>query len=92
MPVVDRVTFQTTRDGVFVGGDAAWGPENIIWAVEHGHQAAISIHNYCEEAPLSERLPHGQNLVSTKMGMHEWDVFETTTIHPLARRCSTSSS
>ena len=72
MPVVDRVTFQTTRDGVFVGGDAAWGPENIIWAVEHGHQAAISIHNYCEEAPLSERLPHGQNLVSTKMGMHEW--------------------
>jgi formate dehydrogenase (NADP+) beta subunit len=44
MPVVDRVTFQSTREGVFFGGDAAWGPENIIWAVEHGHQAAISIH------------------------------------------------
>ncbi|MGH7443576.1 MAG: FAD-dependent oxidoreductase, partial [Longimicrobiales bacterium] len=47
MPVVDRTTFQTTQAGVFAGGDAAWGPENIIWAVEHGHQAAISIHNYC---------------------------------------------
>ena len=48
MPVVDRATFMTTREGVFVGGDAAWGPENIIWAVEHGHQAAISIHQYCQ--------------------------------------------
>src|SRR5690606_17635113 len=45
MPVVDRATFMTTREGVFIGGDAAWGPENIIWAVEHGHQAAISIDN-----------------------------------------------
>ena len=45
MPVVDKVTFQSTRPGVFFGGDAAFGPKNIIWAVEHGHQAAISIHN-----------------------------------------------
>jgi formate dehydrogenase (NADP+) beta subunit len=72
MPVVDRATFMTTREGVFVGGDAAWGPENIIWAVEHGHQAAISIHNYCRDIPVSERPPYGQNLVSTKMGLHEW--------------------
>jgi NADPH-dependent glutamate synthase beta subunit-like oxidoreductase/ferredoxin len=72
MPVVDRATFQTTREGVFVGGDAAWGPENIIWAVEHGHQAAISIHNHCQGLPLSERPPYGMNLVSTKMGIHEW--------------------
>ncbi len=72
MPVVDRTTFQTTRDGVFVGGDAAWGPENIIWAVEHGHQAAISIHNHCRGVPLSERLPYGQNLVSQTMGLHVW--------------------
>ena len=41
-------TFQSTRDGVFFGGDAAFGPKNIIWAVEHGHQAAISIHNHCQ--------------------------------------------
>ena len=72
MPVVDRTTFQTTRPGVFAGGDAAWGPENIIWAVEHGHQAAISIHLHCEGEPLQERPPYGQNLVSRKMGLHEW--------------------
>jgi thioredoxin reductase/ferredoxin len=72
MPVVDRATFQTTREGVFVGGDAAWGPENIIWAVEHGHQAAISIHNHCQGLPVTERPPYGMNLVSTKMGIHEW--------------------
>jgi formate dehydrogenase beta subunit len=72
MPVVDRATFMTTREGVFVGGDAAWGPENIIWAVEHGHQAAISIHNYCQGISVTERPPYGMNLVSTKMGLHEW--------------------
>ena len=72
MPIVDRATFMTTRPGVFVGGDAAWGPENIIWAVEHGHQAAISIHNYCQDVPVSERPAYGMNLISTKMGMHEW--------------------
>lgn len=72
MPVVDRATFMTTREGVFVGGDAAWGPENIIWAVEHGHQAAISIHNYCHGKSVADRPPYGMNLVSTKMGLHEW--------------------
>ena len=72
MPVVDRATFMTTREGVFVGGDAAWGPENIIWAVEHGHQAAISIHQYCQGKAVAERPPYGMNLVSTKMGLHEW--------------------
>jgi formate dehydrogenase beta subunit len=72
MPVVDRTTMQSTRAGVFFGGDAAWGPQNIIWAVEHGHQAAISIHNHCEAVPLTERLPFGMNLVSSKMGMHAW--------------------
>ena len=72
MPVVDKTTFQTTRDGVFVGGDAAWGPENIIWAVEHGHQAAISIHSYCQGQSLLERPEYGMNLVSQKMGLHSW--------------------
>ncbi|HEX8244866.1 MAG TPA: FAD-dependent oxidoreductase [Longimicrobium sp.] len=72
MPVVDRVTFQGTRPGVFFGGDAAWGPENIIWAVEHGHQAAISIHNHCEGIALTERPAQGMNLVSAKLGLHAW--------------------
>jgi len=71
-PVVDRATFQTTHPGVFAGGDAAWGPENIIWAVEHGHQAAISIHQHCQQQPLAERPAYGMNLVSQKMGLHEW--------------------
>ncbi|MBA3564519.1 MAG: FAD-dependent oxidoreductase [Gammaproteobacteria bacterium] len=72
VPKVDPVTFQSTRPGVFFGGDAAFGPRNIIWAVEHGHQAAISIHKYCEKQSLTERLPDGMNLSSTKMGIHEW--------------------
>jgi formate dehydrogenase (NADP+) beta subunit len=72
MPVVDRATFQSTRPGVFFGGDAAWGPENIIWAVEHGHQAAISIHNHCQGIPVTQRPPHGMTLVSAKVGMHSW--------------------
>lgn len=72
MPVVDETTFQSTRPEVFFGGDAAFGPKNIIWAVEHGHQAAISIHQYCQNKPVTERLPNGVKLTSTKMGMFEW--------------------
>jgi len=72
VPVVDKVTFQSTRAGVFFGGDAAFGPKNIIWAVEHGHQAAISIHRHCEGQSVADRLPPGINLQSRKMGMHEW--------------------
>src|SRR5215213_1046555 len=72
MPVVDKTTFMSTRPGVFFGGDAAFGPQNIIWAVEHGHQAAISIHNHCQGLPVTERPPQGTHLTSTKMGLHEW--------------------
>ena len=72
VPKVDPVTFQSTRPGVFFGGDSAFGPKNIIWAVEHGHQAAISIHKHCQGEPVGERLPPGVNLQSRKMGMHEW--------------------
>ena len=72
VPKVDMRTFESSRAGVFFGGDAAFGPKNIIWAVEHGHQAAISIHNYCQGKATAERLPPGVNLQSRKMGMHEW--------------------
>jgi formate dehydrogenase (NADP+) beta subunit len=72
VPKVDKVTFQSTRAGVFFGGDAAFGPKNIIWAVEHGHQAAISIHLHCQGESVTERMPPGVNLQSRKMGMHEW--------------------
>jgi NADPH-dependent glutamate synthase beta subunit-like oxidoreductase/ferredoxin len=72
MPVVDKITHMASRPGVFFGGDAAFGPANIIWAVAHGHAAAISIHNYCQGLPVSDRPTHGQSLTSTKMGLHEW--------------------
>ena len=72
VPKVDKVTFQSTRPEVFFGGDAAFGPKNIIWAVEHGHQAAISIHKFCQAQSVSERLPPLLNLSSRKMGIHEW--------------------
>ena len=72
VPHVDKVTFQSTRPGVFFGGDAALGPKNIIWAVEHGHQAAISVHRHCEGESVADRLAPGVNLQSRKMGMHEW--------------------
>ena len=72
VPVVDAKTFQSTRAGVFFGGDAAFGPKNIIWAVEHGHQAAISIHKYCQGEDMAQRPADRMTLVSTKMGIHEW--------------------
>ena len=84
VPVVDPVTYQATRPGVFFGGDAAFGPKNIIWAVEHGHQAAISIHKHCAGTDLSERLPRGVNLTSAKMGIHEWSY--SNAYDPAARR------
>jgi NADPH-dependent glutamate synthase beta subunit-like oxidoreductase/ferredoxin len=71
-PVVDETTMMCTRDGVFFGGDSAFGPKNIIWAVAHGHQAAISMHKYCQGEDITKRMPPGMNLLSQKMGMHEW--------------------
>ncbi len=72
LPIVDEVTMESTLPGVFFGGDSAWGPKNIIWAVAHAHQAAISIHNHCQGIPVTERLPDGMNLVSQKMGISQW--------------------
>jgi formate dehydrogenase (NADP+) beta subunit len=73
MPTVDKTTMMSTRPGVFFGGDSAWGPENIIWAVAHGHQAALSIDLQCNGKSLSEDRPKpGSDLFSQKMGIHEW--------------------
>jgi NADPH-dependent glutamate synthase beta subunit-like oxidoreductase len=72
VPKVDATTFESTRPGIFFGGDAAFGPKNIIWSVEHGHQAAVSIHQHCQGKAVTERMPPGVNLQSRKMGMHEW--------------------
>jgi formate dehydrogenase (NADP+) beta subunit len=72
MPVVDKVTMQSTHPKVFFGGDAAFGPKNIIWAVAHGHDAAISIDRLCNGEDIAKRPPPMVNLVSQKMGIHEW--------------------
>jgi len=71
-PVLDEITMQSTLPHVFFGGDAAFGPKNIIWAVAHAHQAAISIDQYCQGGDVAERPPVGMTLVSQKMGMTEW--------------------
>ena len=72
MPDVNETTFQSTEPRVFFGGDAAFGPKNIIWAVAHGHQAAISIHQFCQGKDVNERPPPMVTLASQKMGIHEW--------------------
>jgi ferredoxin len=72
MPVVNQATFASTHPRVFFGGDAAFGPKNIIWAVAHGHDAAISIHKLCQGEDVAARPAPGVTLVSQKMGIHEW--------------------
>jgi ferredoxin len=72
MPKVDPKTMQSTLPNVFFGGDAAFGPKNIIWAVAHGHDAAISIDKLCHGEDVRDRPPPGVTLVSQKMGIHEW--------------------
>lgn len=72
MPVVDEVTMQSTIPHVFFGGDAAFGPKNIIWAVAHGHQAAISIDQHCKGSSVKDRPADDMLMSSQKMSMHEW--------------------
>jgi ferredoxin len=73
MPIVDKVSFQSTNQKIFFGGDAAFGPENVITAVAHGHQAAISIDLFLNGSSVKEARPApGTNLVSSKMGIHQW--------------------
>jgi NADPH-dependent glutamate synthase beta subunit-like oxidoreductase len=72
MPVVDKVTLQASLPRVFFGGDAAFGPKNIIWAVAHGHEAAVSIDKLCQGEDVSKRPPPMVHLMSQKMGIHEW--------------------
>jgi len=72
LPVVDKATLQSTHPKVFFGGDSAFGPKNIIWAVAHGHDAAISIDALCRGEDITKRPPPLFNLLSQKMGIHEW--------------------
>ena len=72
LPIIDEITHQSSLEKVFFGGDAAFGPRNVITAVAQGHQAAISIHLYCQGEDLLHR-PHPRvNLIGQKMGFHEW--------------------
>ena len=72
MPKVDPVTFCSTHPKVFFGGDAAFGPKNIIWAVAHGHEAAVSIDKLLNGEDIADRPQPAVTLVSQKMGIHEW--------------------
>jgi NADPH-dependent glutamate synthase beta subunit-like oxidoreductase len=85
MPKVDPETFASTHPKVFFGGDAAFGPKNIIWAVSHGHDAALSIHRMLSGEDITERpLPH-VDIVSQKMGIHEWSYDNDITLDPRHR-------
>ena len=72
MPVLNKTTLQSSLPHVFFGGDAALGPENIIWAVAHGHDAAISVDKLLHGEDINLRPPPRVNLASQKMGIHEW--------------------
>jgi len=72
MPKVDTTTMASTHPKVFFGGDAAFGPKNIIWAVAHGHEAALSIDRMCSGLDINERPLPMVDIVSQKMGIHEW--------------------
>jgi NADPH-dependent glutamate synthase beta subunit-like oxidoreductase/ferredoxin len=72
MPKVDPITMQSTIPNVLFGGDAAFGPKNIIWAVAHGHDAAVTIDLLCNRQDARVRPPPGVSMMSTKMGIHEW--------------------
>ena len=86
MPDVDEVTMQSTRPGVFFGGDAAWGPKNIIWAVAHGHEAAISIHNHCRGVPVGRAARPQDEPDHPEDGASPSGATATTTTPPSARR------
>src|SRR6266576_1439085 len=72
MPKVDTKTMASTNPKVFFGGDAAFGPKNIIWAVAHGHDAALSIDRFCSGLDINERPQPMVDILSQKMGIHEW--------------------
>ncbi len=72
MPKVDSTTMQSTNPRVFFGGDSAFGPKNIIWAVAHGHDAAVSIDLLCKGQDVNDRPPPDVKVSSQKMGIHEW--------------------
>jgi NADPH-dependent glutamate synthase beta subunit-like oxidoreductase len=72
LPVLNKTTLQSTLPKVFFGGDAAFGPKNIITAVAQGHEAAISIDLFCQGKDVKERPEPLFNMVSQKMGIHEW--------------------
>ena len=72
LPILNKLTFQTTHERVFFGGDAAFGPDNIISAVAHGHDVAVSIHLICTEQDINDRPDPITSLASQKMGIHQW--------------------
>jgi NADPH-dependent glutamate synthase beta subunit-like oxidoreductase/ferredoxin len=72
MPKVDSKTMASTHPKIFFGGDAAFGPKNIIWAVAHGHEAAVSIDKHLNGEDINDRPAPAVEVMSQKMGIHEW--------------------
>src|SRR5581483_9996503 len=72
MPKVDPKTFASSNPKVYFGGDSAFGPKNIIWAVAHGHEAAVSIDKMLHGEDIADRPLPAVEVMSQKMGIHEW--------------------
>ncbi|HEY7458137.1 MAG TPA: FAD-dependent oxidoreductase [Xanthobacteraceae bacterium] len=72
MPRIDPQTMRSSHPKIFFGGDAAFGPKNIIWAVAHGHEAAVSIDKLCNDEDIGHRPIPAVEIISQKMGIHEW--------------------
>ena len=89
VPTIDPATYQSTRPGVFFGGDAAFGPKNIIWAVEHGHQAAISIHKHCEGSAFDRPAPARREPRERQDGDSRVELQQQLTTRPRAGSCRT---
>ncbi|MDE3175260.1 MAG: FAD-dependent oxidoreductase [Pseudomonadota bacterium] len=91
LPQLDAVTHQSTHPRVFFGGDSAFGPKNIITAVAHGHEGAISIDAFCRNASLTQRPPPQVNLISQKMGIHEWS-YDNAVVNDLRYKVPTTEN
>ncbi len=92
MPKVDTTTMASTNPKIFFGGDAAFGPKNIIWAVAHGHEAAISIDRFCRGEDVNVRPAPQIKIASQKMGIHEWSYDNEITLDKRYPRAASRQS
>ena len=60
-PVADKLTYQTSQEDIFVGGDVYTGPKFVIDAIEQGKCAAESLHRYAKKEMYNASMTIGRN-------------------------------